>query len=230
MEQYNNKRTIINFIPLLFELSEQNKELLTKVLIEKKVSKGTILFVENDPANSIYFIRKGKVRLSKSSVDGKELVLGIRKSGDLFPPVALFRKTNYPATAEMIEDGEVVIISNTDLEQLIIRYPEIGVSIIQILGERLHTANSKLKDMTLYGKLGALASTLINLSEEYGRNSEDGICIELTLTHQELANFIGAARENVNRMMSILERNETLTMKRGKICIKNFYELKTYID
>ena len=220
---------IINLIPLLAELSDQNKELLQNALTVKQVRKGTILFVENDPADAVYFLREGKVRLSKSSPEGKEVVLNIRKPGDIFAEVALFRKTNYPATAEMIEDGEVVMIRNADLERIIHRYPEIGISIVQIMGQRLHVAQSKLRDITLYGKLGALASALVRLAEDYGIQTEEGIRIQLTLTHQELANFIGAARENVNRMMSQLEKSGVLTMKRGEICIKDIAELKNYI-
>jgi len=222
-------KQMINLVPLLAELSDQNKELLQNALTVKQARKGTILFVENDPADAIYFLREGKVRLSKSSSEGKEIILNIRKPGDLFAEVALFRKTNYPATAEMIEDGEVVLIRNEDLEKVIFQYPEIGISIIQIMGQRLHIAQSKLRDITLYGKLGALASALVRLADEYGIETVDGIRIQLTLTHQELANFIGAARENVNRMMSQLEKNGVLTMKRGEICIKDIKELKNYI-
>ncbi|GBF11171.1 MAG: Crp/Fnr family transcriptional regulator [Tepidibacillus sp.] len=230
MEHPHASKKIINLIPLFADLSEQNKELLKNALVERTVRKGTVLFVEHDPADAIYFLRKGKVRLTKSTPDGKELILHIRKPGDLFAEVALFRKTIYPATAEMIEDGEVVIIRNQDLEQIIMRYPEIGISIIQIMGERLHQAQSKLRDVTLYGKLGALSASLVRLAEEYGVKTEEGIAIQLTLTHQELANFIGAARENVNRMMSTLEKNGILTMKRGEIVIKDLEELKNYIN
>ncbi|WP_339061934.1 Crp/Fnr family transcriptional regulator [Tepidibacillus marianensis] len=222
-------KQIMNLIPLLAELTDQNKELLQNALTIKQARKGTILFVENDPADAVYFLREGKVRLSKSSPEGKEIILNIRKPGDLFAEVALFRKTNYPATAEMIEDGEVVLIRNEDLEKIILRHPEIGISIIQIMGQRLHVSQSKLRDITLYGKLGALASALVRLAEDYGIKTVEGIRIQLTLTHQELANFIGAARENVNRMMSQLEKNGVLTMKRGEICIKDMEELKNYI-
>ncbi|MFV9510125.1 Crp/Fnr family transcriptional regulator [Tepidibacillus sp. LV47] len=223
-------KEIINLIPLLAELSDQNKELLQNALTVKQVRKGTILFIENDPADAIYFLREGKVRLSKSTPDGKEIILNIRKPGDLFAEAALFRKTTYPATAEMLEDGEVVMIRNEDLEKIIHRYPEIGISVIQIMGQRLHVAQTILRDVALYGKFGALASALIRLAEDYGMQTKDGIKIQLSLTHQELANFIGAARENVNRMMSQLEKNGILTMKRGKICIKNLEELKSYIN
>jgi len=229
MDTLHQTKKIINMIPLLSELSDRNKELLQHALVIKTVQKGTILFSENDEADAVYFLRTGKVRLSKSSPEGKELVLHIRKPGDLFAEVALFRKTVYPATAEMIEDGEVVLIRNQNLEEIVKRYPEIGISIIQIMGERLHLAQSKLRDVTLYGKLGALASALIRLAEEYGKPSEEGIKVDLTLTHQELANFIGAARENVNRMMSTLEKSGVLTMKRGEICIKDLQSLKNYI-
>ncbi|MFT9487302.1 MAG: Crp/Fnr family transcriptional regulator [Tepidibacillus sp.] len=230
MEHLHVSKKIINLIPLFADLSEENKDLLKTALVERSVRKGTVLFMENDPADAVHFLRKGKVRLTKSTPDGKELILHIRKAGDLFAEVALFRKTIYPATAEMIEDGIVVMIRNQDLEQIIMRYPEIGISIIQIMGERLHQAQSKLRDITLYGKLGALSASLVQLAEEYGVQAEKGLEIQLTLTHQELANFIGAARENVNRMMSTLEKNGVLSMKRGTIVIKNLDELRNYIN
>lgn len=216
-------------IPFLSELPDDDKELVQHAFIEKKVKKGTILFDEYNPAEAIYFIRKGKVRLSKSTPEGKELVLNIWAEGHFIGQASLFRTTYYPATAEMLEDGELVIIRNQDLETMIRKYPQIGISIIQILGERLCKAHAKLRDITLYGKLGALASLLIRLAGEYGKPTTQGIEIGLFLTHQELANFIGAARENVNRMMSTLEKSDVLTMKRGKITIKNLEELQNYL-
>lgn len=229
MEIKDNMFNLVDLIPIFSDLNDEKKALIQNIIIEKNVKKGTILFLENEPVKAIYFLKKGKVRLSKSNPNGKEIIIGIRRAGDLFPKVTLFRNSNYPATAEMLEDGEYICLANSDLEQLISLNPEIGIAIIKIMGERLSEAQNKLRNVALYGKLGALAATLLSLTEQYGIKTDKGIKIDLYLTHQELSNFIGAARENVNRMVSLLEKDDVLIMNRGEMIIKDLDALKAYI-
>jgi len=219
----------VNEIPILKNLNIEEKEQISNILCRQNVKKGTVLFYENEPADAIYMVKKGKVKISKINADGKELLLGIRKPNEIFALVTLFRKTNYPATAEVIEDGEVVVLKNNDLEKLLLNYPQISISIIQIMGERLYRVQSKFRDAALYGKLGSLASNLLYLAQQHGK-VENGITkIDIHLTHQDLANYIGAARENVNRMMLMLEKNQIIRMEKGFIYLLDQEQLKEFL-
>ncbi|WP_231571063.1 Crp/Fnr family transcriptional regulator [Gordoniibacillus kamchatkensis] len=89
------------------------------------------------------------------------------------------------------------------------------------------TTQSKFRDLMLFGKPGALASTLIRLCNSYGVATKDGIRIDAKLTNTELADFIGATRESVNRMLSDLKKDGIIDMSGGHLVVKSLAELKS---
>ncbi|WP_280769291.1 Crp/Fnr family transcriptional regulator [Salipaludibacillus daqingensis] len=224
--------SFINTISIFSSLPVHIKEQLQEIILTKTATKGEILFHETEPAESIYFINEGKVKLTKSSSDGKEIVLNIRQQGEIFAEVALFspHDTTYPATAKVMEGGTISFIRNEDLEMFLTEHPELGMAIFRIMAERLRISQSTLRDVALYGKLSALAATLVRLTEDYGIEKEDGVYIDIKLTHEDLGNFFGATRESVTRMMNQLKKQQILSKKQGYLIIHNVEDLRSYMN
>ncbi|OIJ18466.1 hypothetical protein BKP45_12915 [Anaerobacillus alkalidiazotrophicus] len=222
----------INNIPIFSALPMEQKEQLTHIIQTKKMTKGEVLFHEYDPADAVYFVNEGKVRINKSTPDGKEIVLSIRQSGEMFAEVALFCKpeSTYPATATCIENGNTSYIKNDDLETFLLQHPHLAISLFRDFSERLRISQTTLRDVALYGKFGALAATLVRLADEYGSTTEDGIKIKLKLTHEDLGSFFGATRESVTRLMNQLKQQKIVTKKQGYLFIHNIDALKEYIN
>lgn len=225
-------KDIVGKIQLFSDLSEDKRAALNQIVRTKTMHKGEVLFNDYDIANAIYFINKGKVKLSKSTPDGKEITLGIRTTGQMFAEVALFSKTGatYPANATVLETGSLSYIQNDDFEEFIATRPDLAMEIFRIMAERLRIAQTTLRDVVLYGNLGSLASTLLRLVNEYGEKNESGVMINLKLTNQELGNFFGATRESVNRMINKLKSENVLSINKGYITIHKMDELKSYLN
>ncbi|WNF35775.1 Crp/Fnr family transcriptional regulator [Bacillaceae bacterium IKA-2] len=223
--------SFINNIPIFSVLPENQKEDLVQIIQRKEITKGEVIFHELDPIESIFFVNEGKVRISKSTPDGKEIILSIRKKGDMFAEVALFCKpgTTYPATTTCIESGDVFYIKNDELEAFLLQHPQLSISIFRFVSERLLISQATLRDVALFGKFGALASTLVRLSKEYGEVTEEGIIIKLKLTHEDLGTFFGATRESVTRLMNQLKQQNIVTKKQGFFVIHNIELLKEYL-
>lgn len=224
--------SFINNIPIFSSLPKEQKEQLKHIIQSKKMTKNEVLFQEFDPADAIYFVNEGKVRIMKSTPDGKEIALSIRQAGEMFAEVALFCKpgSTYPASAVCIENGNISFIKNDDLEAFLLSHPRLAISMFKIYAERLRISQSTLRDVALYGKFGALAATLVRLAEEYGENSEHGIVIKLKLTHEDIGSFFGATRESVTRLMNQLKEQKIVTKKQGYFYIHNIDLLKEYIN
>lgn len=220
----------INTIPIFSVLPTLQREQLATIIQTIKVTKGEVIFREYDPAEAIYFVNEGKVKISKSTPDGKEIVLSIRQTGEMFAEVALFGNDNstYPATATCIESGKVSFIKNEELETYLIQHPQLAISMFRTVSERLVISQTTLRDVALFGKFGALAATLIRLAEEYGSPTEDGITIKLKLTHEDLGSFFGATRESVTRLMNQLKQQDIVTKKRGYLIIHDLEALKEF--
>ncbi len=219
-------------IPIFSTLPSNQKIQLVEIVQTKKMTKGEVLFHEFDPAEAIYFVNEGKVRINKSTPDGKEIALSIRQAGDMFAEVALFASagSTYPATAACIESGYVSFIKNEELETFLLQHPQLAISMFRFVSERLRISQTTLRDVALYGKFGALAATLVRLADEYGVVVTEGIKIKLKLTHEDLGSFFGATRESVTRLMNQLKQQNIVTKNQGYLIIHDLDLLKEYIN
>ncbi|MBB5174809.1 Crp/Fnr family transcriptional regulator [Texcoconibacillus texcoconensis] len=222
----------VDNISFLEPLPDELKEKLSKMVLTKNVAKGDVLFQENDIAETIFFVNNGKIKISKSSPGGKEIVLDIRKAGEIFPEVALFSKeeTTYSASASVVEFGSISMIRKADLESILLQYPELFIFIFRTMAERLRLSQNTLQNVALYGKIGSLAFTLVRLCQDYGEVNEHGITIRLKLTHEDLGSFFGATRESVTRMMNQLKNRGIVSKENGYFTVHELDSLKFYID
>ncbi|WP_186438299.1 Crp/Fnr family transcriptional regulator [Cohnella terricola] len=199
---------------------------LDNVMVPMRAAAGGFLFWEGDETEHFYYIRSGRVKLRKSTEEGKEYILSILQAGDLiceFGGSAL----QYGFTAEVTENAEIGVICRQDLEALIRQDGEFAFNFMNWLAYEHRVTQSKFRDLLLFGKPGALASTLIRLSNSFGVMEAYGIRIDMKLTHAELADFIGATRESVNRMLNEFKEKEILDFRYGKIIIRSIKALQS---
>ena len=126
--------------------------------------------------------------------------------------------------------SEVYAIEFQTLHNYLEKKPALAVNLLKIIGQHMRKQHSKFRDLLLYGKKGALYSTLIRLANSYGKNFDDGILISVPLTNQELANYSATARESLNRMLGELRKKNIIEMRDGLIFIKDINFLKKEIQ
>ncbi len=224
MDQATDK-TFFQLIP------DEFKDELNSIAVDVHYSKDTMLYIDGDKAENLYFIRSGSVKISKTTLEGKELTLYICKPGEMIGELALFQShITYTSTAEMLEAGIVGIISRMALEDLLTKNSRLAVEFMKWMGIAYRRNQSKFRDLMLLGKHGALYSTLVRMTNTYGLKVKDGILIDLTLTNKDLANFIGTTRESVNRMLNELRKNEVISIDNGLITVHNITFLKEFLE
>lgn len=224
------RKTFLSRIPIFAGLPEEVQAQISSLVMTKDVTIGEILFRDTENAEAVFFINQGKVKLTKSSATGKEILLDIRTKGDIFAEVALFspKGMTYPANAIIMENGTISYIRSDQLECYLINHPEMTVSLFRMMSERLQVAQTTLRDVALYGKLSALSSTLLRLSRDFGQEQDGQILIPLKLTHEEIGNFFGASRESVSRMMKELTKQGVISKIQGKLIIHDPKQLEEY--
>lgn len=207
-------------------ISEENFTHLQGIMYPKKAEAGSYLFWEGDPANYLYYIKSGRVKIVKSTEDGKDLIISILQKGDLIMEMGGFAESFHQYNAEVITDADIGVIQKKDLEILLYRHGDFALEFMSWMSLMHQMTQSKFRDLLLYGKTGALASTLIRLCNSYGIATAEGIRIDIKLTNTELADMIGATRESVNRMLSDMKAAGTIAMKQGMILVKNLAILR----
>lgn len=197
----------------------------------RKYEKGSHLFREGDSIKGIYLLKSGKVQIGKVTPEGRELTLKICGTNQLVGEITVFAgPSQYRLDAKAIEDTECLKITIEDLEEALQLDQELAIAFMRWTGIDQQKTQTKFRDLLLHGKKGALYSTLIRLSNSYGVVHEEGILIDVVLTNQELANFCGMTREVVNRMLSDLKKDKIISMKDGKLIIRQFPKLKDAIN
>ncbi|MGB9808934.1 MAG: Crp/Fnr family transcriptional regulator, partial [Caldanaerobacter sp.] len=207
-------------------LEDEKLEKLHNIATLKPVKKGCIIFTEGQKGEAIYFVKTGKIKISKISSVGKEYTIKIMEEGDVFGESTLFIGGEYPATAEAIEDSEILELKNKDIEDLILKDTQIALSIIKILAKRLKYIAVVIENLALRDSVGRTASILLTFARERGIFTKEGILVEIDLKRQELANLAGTSRENITRILSQMDRDGIIKLGKDKILIKDLEELR----
>lgn len=210
--------------------SIQIKELLRFADRSIHPQKGTYLFQEGMTAEELYVVVSGKIQISKITTDGRELSLRICGENDICGELTLFADSpKYLLSALVLEEGEIIAIRKDVLEKEMFQNSALAFELMKWMSDHFRKTQTKFRDLVLNGKRGALFSTLIRMTNSYGIQMSDGILIDLPLTNQDLGNFCGTSRESTNRILNELKRNEIITIRKGKIFIRDLQYLKDEI-
>jgi CRP/FNR family transcriptional regulator, cyclic AMP receptor protein len=183
--------------------------------------KGATLFVEGQSPRGVFILCAGKVKLSTSSADGRTLILRISEAGEVLGLPATVTGKAYELTAEVIEPTQANFIARTDFLAFLREHGEAALRVAQQLGETYHSAISEMRTIGLSHSAGEkLARFLLDLSTEHDAGEGD-IKLTLTLTHEEIAQMIGASRETVTRLFSDFKKKQLLQIKGSTLIIKN---------
>ncbi|CAM2896829.1 Transcriptional regulator (FNR/CAP family) [Bacillus amyloliquefaciens] len=163
-------------------LSRELHELLKTISTKRKMKKHTYLFQEGMDAEELYLIQSGLIEIGKLTSDGKDLTLRICQKNDIVGELTLFtEEPRYMLSAKVLEGGEVLVINKNKLEKELIQNGDLTFEFMKWMSTHLRKIQSKIRDLLLHGKKGALYSTLIRLSNSYGVERSDGILINIVL-------------------------------------------------
>lgn len=217
-----------NCVPNTTCFSPEHLSKLTDIMYENRVSIGSQLYWEGDPADKLYFLFKGKVRITKASDDGRQISICVYQTGDLFGQIDPFHESAHFFGAKTLEESVVGIIQRKDLEVLLWQNGDLAVEFMKWMGLIHRQTQAKFRDLVLFGKLGALCSLLIRLGNTYGVEKDGRLAITHKLTNTELGEMIGATRESVNRMLGDLKRKNVISYDEHCLIIENHQYLREF--
>ena len=192
---------------------------------------GEYLFREGDYAKYFYLVRSGQIFILKYASSGRVFSLRLATHGSIIGELPLYEENpTYIFNAVAQSASEVYAIEFPTLHKYLERKPLLAINLLKIIGTHMRKQHSKFRDLVLYGKKGALYSTLIRLANSYGKEVYNGILISVPLTNQELANYSATARESLNRMLSELKRNDIIENRSNLIFIKDIEYLRKEIE
>lgn len=224
--EFKKMNDIINNIELFKNLDINIKKRLALFLRIEEYKKNNIIFMEGEVGKGVYFVIEGRIRLFKTSYEGKEVTINIISEGSTFAEVTMFSGFNYPVTAMSMERSKVAYISNNDLEKLIVEDGKLALSLIKDLNQKLYTSQFRVKEMALDNVNSRLCKYLMDLSLKYGKKKNNYIEININVSKSEIGNIIGASRETVSRVLTDLKNEDIIEIKGKKIIIMSLESLE----
>lgn len=186
-------------------LEPEDIEAISQEALRRKSSKGETLFIQGDPADEMFLIKGGRIKLSKVLEDGTELMLDIRKGGDFVGENMFSEEGLYPVSAVCLEDTLTCGFSRKQFEELVLQHPNIGLQIIKTMSERISSLTDRVGSLAAANIEDRLYRVLINVAKEHGTKSPKGVVIQFPLTHEDLGFLTGAHRVSITRAMKALK-------------------------
>ncbi|MBB4304166.1 CRP-like cAMP-binding protein [Rhodobium orientis] len=191
------------------------------------LSSGEILFHTGDPGNGFYAVLEGSIKVSVISHEGEEQLLAVFGPGALVGELALLDGRPRSATVTALKPSRLAFIEKAAFARFGDANPAVYRHMLAVVGTRLRLANDVLAARSFLPLPGRVAQTLLQLAETFGKPLDNGrVLIHYKVSQANLANMAGAARENVNRVLSDWKRSGTISRISGYYCIENHDALK----
>lgn len=175
---------------------------LATAIQPRRLRRGEVVFGEGEQGDSLYLILSGKVKIGRTSADGRENLLAVLGPGELFGELSLFDPGPRTATASALTDTELGFLPHEALRPWLATHPEVAEQLLRVLAGRLRRTNEAMADLVFTDVPGRVAKALLTLAERFGTPEPGGIRVSHDLTQEELAQFVGASRETVNKALA----------------------------
>lgn len=214
------------YVPIFSDLPQNVLDEIASIGTQKNYKKNETIFLEDDPGTALFFIISGKVKISRTSDDGKEVILSIISENDFFGEMAILDGMSRSASVIATEDSELYIIKREDFLELIKKHPEVSITLLSELTSRLRAADMKIKSLSLKDAEGKVATVILQIADDVGKIKRGVVEIEKLPLQQDLANMAGTSRETISRTLHSFVKKGMIELEGSKLRILDYEKFK----
>jgi len=203
---------------LFQEFTQAELLTVTRMLDLQELEQHTRVYQAGDPADHIYFLKGGHVKIYRRGRFGRKLTLAILKPGEVFGELALTAGGMQEQDVEALETSTLCSMAARDFGALLDLKPSLAFRVIQSLGQQKRVLERKIASLVFKDVPARLAEALLELGEDYGQPCAHGLALELVITQQDLADLVGATRQVVNATLKQFQRMGLIYPRRHFIC------------
>jgi CRP/FNR family transcriptional regulator, cyclic AMP receptor protein len=212
-------------ISLFKGFTQEQMAALDRVTSMTSAKRKNPIYLPGDPSRQVYLLKSGRVKISRTTEDGKELTLALLKPGDIFGEAEVLDDLPRDTLAEALDDTQLCVIQREDFMAMLNKSPDLTLRLAKLIGSRLRSIEIRIEDLVYRDVPARLAHLLLELSKEFGMPEKDGVRIGIRLTHQEIANLIGSTRETVTATMGEFRKRGLLGPESRDIVLTKPQEL-----
>ncbi len=208
------RRETFDQTSLFSTLSEDERQKIAALAVEKHYRAGEVLVYEGTPCEGLYVVGSGTVKISKTSPSGREIMLAVESAPSSVAEVPLFDNGDYPATVTALRDTVAFLVRKEDFRRFCAQHPEVPVKVLAVVGRRLRQLVGLIEAVTFGSVRQRLARILLQAAESAGGGE-----LEIPLTHEEMALRLGTVREVVSRNLARFQAEGMLRVVKRQIVI-----------
>lgn len=213
---------------MLKALSKEEKQKLDNLAVMRHVPNKQVLYFPADSSSSIYLLKAGKVKVSRMSPDGKEIVLTILGPGEIFGELGIIGQQEREEIAEVTDDAIICVIGIKELQDMMKGNPKFKMEILKFIGFRLKRVQNQLESLIFKSAEQRIRSLIKEQAQVHGRaiaGDENQFELKLGLTHENIAKLAATSRQTVTTQLRELERSGIIKYDRKRIYIKDLRRL-----
>lgn len=209
-------------------LSKEEKEKIDSMAVMRHVPKKKVLYISTDNSNSIYMLKAGKVKISRITPEGKEIILAILGPGEVFGELGITGQQEREEIAEVTDDAIICVVDIKDMQHMMKDNPKFNTEILKFIGFRLKRVQSRLESLIFKNAEQRIRAVIKELAEDHGRpiaGDENYREVKLGLTHEDIAKLTATSRQTVTTQLNELEKSGLIKYDRKRISIKDLRQL-----
>ncbi|MDZ7625986.1 MAG: Crp/Fnr family transcriptional regulator [Ignavibacteriaceae bacterium] len=212
---------------LFSSLKQESMMELNKLVSEKEIGKNQPIYFPNEPSSSIFFLKMGRVKISRYSDDGKEIIMAFINPGEVFGEMAYLGEGERTDIALTVEPSYICAINKNDFANFIEKNPTMNLKLTRIIGLKLKSYSERIEDLVFKDAKQRVISFLIKLADENGKQIGNQIFVKPFLKHQDIADLTACARQTVNDVLTDLREKQMIDFDRKKLIINDADKLKS---
>ena len=192
--------------------------------------RGTPIYLPADYADGVLLLAQGRVKIGSFTEEGKQTILAFVEPGEIFGELSLTGSEEREEYAEAVDKSIVVLISNEVIQELLAENPAVSMGVTKLFGLRRRRIERRLKYLLFRSNRERLVHLLLELAEQYGRQTPEGVELGIKLSHQDLASIIGSTRETVTVVLGELQSEGRLKLGRRKVVLTDMPQLASSVN
>lgn len=213
-------------VPIFSELEAERLQQISRLGSRKFYKRDSVILREDETGSALFVIIFGKVKISRSSEDGKEVILTILNESDFFGEMAILDGLNRSATVTALDDTELFLIQRTDFLNLLYENPEVSIALLHELTRRLRATDLRIKSLSLRDAEGKVAAVILQLADDIGKIRHGKVEIDRLPIQNDLANMAGTSRETISRTLHSFSKRKLIELVGTRLTILNYDKFK----
>lgn len=215
---------------LFSNLSKEEMMQLNSLVKDTNTSKDVPIYFASEPSKTIYFLKTGRVKISKYLSDGSEKIIAIINPGEIFGEMALFDEEERTDYAVTLEPSLICAINKNEFAEFVQKNPVLNLRLTKLFGLKLKNFSERIEDLIFKDANQRIISFLIRYAEKNGKIIGEQIFVKPFLKHQNIGQLTACSRQTVNYLLTDLREKKIIDFDRNKLVINQMGELKKMIS